>query len=49
MNDKLKFKESLNEIYKLRLTQFNDKEESQLDKTFTINKINSESCIEVIK
>lgn len=48
MNDKLKFKADLNEIYSLRLKQLKNKPENELDKTFTINDINSESSLEVI-
>ena len=49
--DKLKFKEDLNEIYSVRLKLLKNKPENELnelDKTFTVNDINSESSIEVI-
>ena len=46
--DKLKFKEDLNEIYNVRLKLLKNRPENELDKTFTVNDINSESSLEVI-
>ena len=46
--DKLKFKEDLNEIYNVRLKLLKNRPENELDNTFTVNDINSESSLEVI-